>query len=234
MANQTLPSGPPIERIEELEPVITERKLWNIHYLFLAVILGIVAIAIELLSILLFDLDQNNALLLGVTIVVIYAITLFFLIEPKILREIKTRSIRTIETEKPVYRTIERPVVREVEKPVIERVYVTAPRKKLNIPRYNYLGSSETKTYHKHGCRFSKLIKRKYKINKYNDDFFKKNNYEPCEYCLIKPIGKLPKKKKVEVAVKKSKTISKTLPKPIKKEVKKQVKSEVKKQIKKI
>ncbi len=103
-----------------------------------------------------------------------------------LVREIQRPITTTIikEVEKPVIQTI----VKEVEKPVIKevekKVFIERPRKKLNIPKYDYIGSTNTKTYHKRSCRLSKLIKRKYKLSKNDLEFFKKQGYKACKICL--------------------------------------------------
>ena len=94
------------------------------------------------------------------------------------------------EVEKPVAQIVEveveKPVIKYrnkiVEKPVIK--YREKKRKKLNIPKYDFLGSNDTMIYHKHGCRFSKLIKPKHKISDNNEDFFKKNHFKKCKMCM--------------------------------------------------
>ena len=179
------------KRGEYLEPVITETRIWNQANLIFAVVLAGVFIIAGALSILLLGFSTLEKVILGFGLVAVYAIILFFLIEPTLLREIRSREIQTIE--KPVFRTIEKPV--EVEK-IVDRqvpVYINRPqyinkiktryinkiktryvdriktryiqrrRKKLNIPHYEYVGSSETKTYHKryHPCKVCILKQRK-------------------------------------------------------------------------
>lgn len=63
-------------------------------------------------------------------------------------------------------------------------IYVTNPRKKLDIPRYDYVASSETKTYHKKSCRLGKLIKKKYKVLNNDPNYFTRNGYKSCKICI--------------------------------------------------
>ena len=199
-------------QLEHLQPEIKEHRLWNMRNIFLAVLLGVVGIIIEYVGVNIVGLNTVESLILGVIIVVIYAIVLFFLLEPEIMREVRMTSVKTVERHvdrpviKEVVRTVDRPVekrvyvdrpvikevVRTIDRPVVrtiqrfKKVYVEKPRKKLNIPSYNYLGSSETKTYHKHGCRFSKLIKKKYKVSNNSANYFRARKYKPCEICILK------------------------------------------------
>lgn len=138
--------------------------------------------------------------------ILIYAVFLFIAI-----RNTKEQEIKEVETPiKKVYisnpvQTVERPVVRNVirtvEKPIIRRipVYIEKARKKLNIPKYNFVGSDETKTYHKRSCRLGKLIKRKNKVSNNSEDFFKKRKYKPCKICLKTKVKKSSKKVKRQI-----------------------------------
>jgi len=187
---------------QQPEPVISEEKLFNKKNLFLAFLLWIIGLVTFIIIVGYFDLDFANSVITAISIIIPYIIILFFLLEPKILRKVHTKEIETIE--KPVIRFVERPVfkevikevekpvfrdvVREVERPVfrerIKKIFIEKPREILNIPRYKYRGSTETKTYHKTSCRLSKLIKRKYKISKNSPLYFTRRGFKPCKTCL--------------------------------------------------
>jgi len=182
-------------------PIISERVVWNHNHVFLAFFIGIIIVFTELVSVYVLDLNTTNAVIFGLSLLVLYGIALFFLLEPRILREVKTKELRAIDrpfavtkeiiVEKPVevVRTVE-PVVRKiyVDKPIYIRkpVYIERRRKKLVIPHYNFAGSSLTKTYHTSNCRLGKSIKRKYKVHDNKQSFFIKKLYRPCEVCILK------------------------------------------------
>ena len=166
------------QNIQHLEPIITEEKLFNLNNLFLSFFIGITAIALIVVLILFLDLDRSDSILFSSLVIICYAIILFFLLEPSILRKVHTKEVQTIE------RPVE--VIRTVERPVIRKVFVEKQRKKLDIPRYEYRGSSQTKVYHKTSCRLSKSIKPKYKISKHSAEYFKRNKFKPCKMCLSK------------------------------------------------
>ena len=52
--------------------------------------------------------------------------------------------------------------------------------------KLKYVGSIETKKYHKSNCRFSKLIKAKYRLESNEESFFKKKKFKPCKTCIKK------------------------------------------------
>jgi len=192
------------ETRQEFSPIITEKQVWNQGNVFLSIFLGFVVVVFEVVARFLLDLPKFYLAFLGISLIIIYAIILFFLLEPRLLREIRTTEIRTFE--KPVIKEIvkevprdvvrevikevPRDVIREVEKPVTKTitktVYVPQPRKKLDIPKYNFLGSSETKVYHTRNCRFGKLIKKKYKVSSNFENHFKNRKYRGCKVCIQK------------------------------------------------
>ncbi len=96
--------------------------------------------------------------------------------------------IREVPIEKEIVKIVEKPVIQRVEVPVIKwlerKVYIK--RKKLHIIKFNYIASTETKTFHKRNCRFGKLIKRKYKIHNNKYSFFQKKHFKACKVCLKK------------------------------------------------
>ena len=83
---------------------------------------------------------------------------------------------------------VEKEVIKEV--PIEKKVYVDRPvyiqekREPLNIPKYDYVGSSETKTYHKRSCRLGKLIKKKYKISNNSESYFRSRGFKRCAACF--------------------------------------------------
>ena len=177
---------------------VRERTLWNQGNVIWAVALGFIIILIEFLVVKLFNLESIPAIFIGAILVFIYSIILFFLLEPAILREIKTREVVTIEkpvikeipryvvhtVEKPIEKYVDRPVEKYVDRPV--PVYTGSPKRKLNIPKYDYIGSSETKTYHTRYCRLGKLIKKKYKVHSNKISDFKRKKFKPCKVCVLK------------------------------------------------
>tara|TARA_Y100000310_G_scaffold167460_1_gene167220 strand:- start:2612 stop:3217 length:606 start_codon:yes stop_codon:yes gene_type:complete len=173
-------------------PRVIDRKRWKEGNILWALLVGAGVVLIELFSLVLFDLSRINISLLGIILVLVYAIFLFFLLEPHILREITHMHVRTVE--KPVVKEVVRTVVkpdiryRTVEKPVIKRVLVPVARKrkKLNIPKHKFFASDDTRTYHERNCRFRKLIKRKNQEHSNSEAYFKKKKYAACKMCIGK------------------------------------------------
>ncbi|MEI6731420.1 MAG: hypothetical protein WCK90_01935 [archaeon] len=115
-----------------------------------------------------------------------------------------TPIVKEVVVEKPVVKTVYRdriirpkPVVKTVyktkivrPKPVVKTVYrtrIVRPKvKKLNIPHYNFIGSTQTRTYHTRNCRLGKLVKKKYKLMDNSPNFFKKRKFKSCKMCIQK------------------------------------------------
>jgi len=116
---------------QQLEPVIEEEKLSNMRNLWIAFALVVVCIAGFTGMVKYFELNFMRSLLIGLSIVVAYAVILFFLLEQKVLRKIHTREIQTYE--QPILKTIEieKPVVKIVEKPVMKKIFIDRPVEKI-------------------------------------------------------------------------------------------------------
>lgn len=175
------------------------------------IIAGIIASLVVLIAIFVsialeFNLVQN--IVMSWILTTAYALFAFFLIDPKLNinpvryvdRPLVQEIIRIVE--KPVFKeiqvpienkvieVIEKPVIKEViryiERPVVKYVDRIVKRKKLNIPKYNFVASNQTRTYHKRNCRLGKLIKKKYKFQNNSQNFFKKKHYKGCKVCIKK------------------------------------------------
>lgn len=193
-------------QLRYLDPIVKQRRLWNMNYVLAALVVGFILIVIQILAMIVLSLNQTGSWILAFILLLIYACILYFLLEPKLLREVtqpilKTETtIKQVEIAKPVeiIRTIEKPiekpveVIKTVEKPVyIERkVFVDRPiaikSKKLSIPKYKYVGSTLTNVYHLKTCRLAKSIKAKYRLNTNSTAIFKSKKYKPCKVCVLK------------------------------------------------
>jgi len=169
-----------------IEEKIFSKKTWKLKNIFagLFVCLFFIIFASSVIFFLRFDMTNNIIFLSSLSL--IYAILVFLLMQPHVFRGVERREIQTIS--RPIVREIpiikEVPVIRTVEKPV----YVSTPKQKLNIPRYDFVGSSQTKTYHTRNCRLGKLIKKKYKESSNDRDFFTKRKYSACKVCILRKV----------------------------------------------
>jgi len=183
--------------IKYLKPEMREYNSFRGENLAIAILIGCLAIFGFILISLLFSFNLIQLILVSAIILIVF---LLVLLEPQSYREVTKNILETVET--PVYREvyIDRPIIKEVPvikevirkvsvpeyREVIKNVYIEKKRKKLNIPKYKFLGSTETKTYHLRACRFSKLIKRKYKVSNNSKKFFTSKRFKACKMCLSK------------------------------------------------
>lgn len=183
--------------VSSTEQKVLEKRIWNQANFAISALIFIVIVIIFIVLTVLMNLDVITLAMIACFFIVIYAVILFFLLEPKLLREVHRTTIQTIE--KPVERIVERPVERQVqntlllEKPspitheIEKRIYISPGKtKSLSIPKYAFIGSSQTKSYHKRNCRLGKLIKKKYKMHSNQESFFIKKRFKPCEVCILK------------------------------------------------
>lgn len=168
----------------------------------IALVAASLVIVSAILISLIFEFDTIQNLILGWILTGLYGTFAIILVGDLEVVEIEkiipihvpveNRIIEFIE--KPVFRDlpiqipIENKVIEIIEKPVIREVFIErenkTEKKKLNIPPYNFLGSSETKRFHKRNCRFSKLIKKKYKVHNNSKAYFKNKRYKACKVCI--------------------------------------------------
>ena len=166
-----------------------KKKVLDPTNVLLTFLIGVGVILFVIGSIASFELEQYDAITLAVITVFCYAGIILILLKPKIVEEkpVKEKIITKIkEIEK--IKKVEVPVIKKVEKivekPIIKRIFIErAKKKKPSVPRPNYVGSSQTEVYHKKSCKFSKLIKKKYKVSEDNRKYFSLRGYKPCKSC---------------------------------------------------
>jgi hypothetical protein len=160
----------------------------------IAVIVGVLLFLVLMIILFGFDLTLTLKIIFVIIIIAFYIIVLSFLFEKRWIKEIIDTITQVDErvVEKEVIKKVDRPVIYEVPRPIIHDVIkpvdrlVVMKREKLNIPKYDYVGSNQTMNFHKNNCRLSKLIKKKYKILNNDYKYFIKNGYSPCKVCILK------------------------------------------------
>jgi hypothetical protein len=171
--------------IKYSKPIVTEKSSGYFTGFVISVFVAILLIFLAIITLYVFSLTNAQEILLIGSLILFYLI-----ISPILMRSRKTKEIRTLGV-----RTVEKPVEKKVyikSKPIIKRVVVNknvyvaknVKRAKLNIPRFAYVGSTQTKHYHTRNCRLGKLIKNKYKEHSNTQSFFKKRGYNHCKMCI--------------------------------------------------
>lgn len=167
--------------------------LWKSTSFFIAIIMFFIAIIVGIILNNLLHLSLVKNLILFALLGALYLFFIVVLFEFNIFHRTRVIEKQIVqEVERPIVQEVivDRPVVREVvvEKPVFHKVpeyiYVEKPKVKLNIPKYDYIGSQDTMTYHRRSCRFSKLIKKKYKVMNNSPAYFVRNRFKPCKSCI--------------------------------------------------
>lgn len=167
------------------------------------IVAGIVAVLTILFVILvsfMLELRLVENLVLSWVFTTLYSLFAFFLIEDKRVFGRTNFVDRPVYVDRPVDRIVDRVVIQEVpiqipvenrtievvDRPVeVERV-VPAQRRTLNLPKYNFVASSQARTFHKRSCRLGKMIKKKYKIQSNSKAFFKRKRFKACKSCINK------------------------------------------------
>ena len=168
---------------------------------------AVLTIVLSVLISLILDFNLIRNLTLGWIMTAFYAVFVILLYGTDIRREIIEKPvyidkivekvvekpvevIKEIVKEVPIQIPVENKTIEVVEKPVYRDVFrdrvkvVQSPVRRLNIPKYKFVASKETKRYHTRNCRLGKLIKKKFKINSNSQNFFKKKKFKACKICL--------------------------------------------------
>lgn len=182
--------------------VVRVRRLWSLGNLMFAFFLGVAIIIIDFIFITLFNLELIISILIATISSIFYAVMLFFLLEPRFMKEIEQNTIETID--RPVEKRIflERPVIKEVpvdrevirevkvevpvDREVIKEVPVAVPvRRSMPSPvHHKYVGSVTTKIYHSTKSRLARLIRPKNRLYGETRQFFEKKGYKPSHNLL--------------------------------------------------
>ncbi len=187
-----------MQGVRRLEPRVSRKQVYNQGYVITAIVFGLVFIGVFAFAVYSLGLNGVLAFVLGVSIVVIYAVLLFFLLEPSLMTEVVNREIR--EFEKPVIKEVIKPVevVKTIEKPVVKYVdrpvYVPKPRKKTKSVHYKFVGSSNTKVYHSTRSRLARLIKYSNRVYGNTHEFFKARGFHPAKHLIDKMSNEKRKK----------------------------------------
>jgi hypothetical protein len=167
--------------------------------ILLVVLTGMLTIVFVVLVSLILELGLVQNLVLSWVFTTLYAIFSFLVIgDLKVSRVVEKRvyvdrpfeveKIREVIKEVPVMVQIpvENKTIEVVDRPVYRDVIrtVRSPVRKLEIPRFEYVASSQEKRYHKRNCRLGKLIKKKFKVQSNSQTFFKRKKYKACKMCI--------------------------------------------------
>ena len=108
------------------------------------------------------------------------------IVERPIIKEVPVYTQIPIENR--IIEVVEKQVIKEIPVEVVveKKVYVEKSKKKLAIPHFKFIASTQTKRYHTRFCRLGKLVKKKFKIHSNSQAFFKKKNFKACKKCVKK------------------------------------------------
>jgi len=178
---------------------ITTEKLWSLKNIQLALFIGFALLIIDIVLFYALNTDMETSLIITLTSVVIYAIVLYFLLNPTRQKTIEKEKIKQIE--KPTIKVVEKPVVRTIEKPVVKKV--ASPPITINndpLKKYPYVASVKSKKIHHTSTTAGRMIRPENREFAHKLDKLKKKGYAEGQ---VDPKAK-PVKKKAAKKAKKS------------------------------
>ncbi len=150
-----------------MEKRIIRKQVFDASTAIAAFLLGIAAI-LSIYAVYILITDLTWFLILLVLVVITYLILVFSVVLP---RQVIIESRRNINQ---IKQKVGSNSVAKIE----EDELVCEPKEK------EYVASSTSNTYHLNTCRFSKMIKDKYKEQSDDSKKFRKKGYEPCSVCI--------------------------------------------------
>ena len=166
-------------KIQKISKLDSRNLIIGLFSLLLLAVLGYLAT-------ILLEFNKQESLILAFSLLGFYAALMFILASKKTIILVKKQETETKILEKIIEKPIIKEIIKEIKTPIQTIKVVKQSPKKLNIPKYNYLGSTINKTFHSRNCRLGKLIKKKYKLSNNSKSFFIKRKFKPCKVCILK------------------------------------------------
>lgn len=168
------------------------RAIYGTQNLIISVFVAFVLIVINVFSIFAFKFGVLEVLVLSVLSLILYLGLILF------LRSYSGRARRVASSgafesadkinEKPLNKPVAMYIPsnddRSLAEDIMKEIRGSVPAEKVEIPHYDYIGSTQTRTYHIKTCRLAKLIKPKFKLMNNSTLFFKKRKFRACKMCV--------------------------------------------------
>jgi hypothetical protein len=152
---------------------ITLEKIWSLRNIQIALFIGFILLIIDVATLFLLNADIKTSLIIILLSVIIYAIVLYFLLNPPSQRTIEKDRVRQIETPtiKIIEKPIEKPIVKIVEKPIERIKYIEKPllrqiNRPISVPvrsdpmkDYSFVVSKKTGIIHPTDSTAGRMIK---------------------------------------------------------------------------
>lgn len=159
---------------------IVRRDNYGLSNLFIGLLVALLLIFCILFSIFDFGLSLIQSLIVILVGIVMYGILIIVLLATSRNSVFVKESANVSDIAKEVVKEIDKnDKINEMKDKMEDKI-------DFNIPKYEYIGSILSKTYHKRTCRLGKLIKKKYKLSDNNVAFFKSKRFKPCKVCIKK------------------------------------------------
>jgi hypothetical protein len=165
---------------------ISSEKIWNLKNIQIALFVGFLLLILDIILLYSLSADVELSLMIVLFSVIIYAITLYFLLNPPNQKTIEKERIKTIE--KPTIKIVEKPVIKTIEKPAEETRYIDKPVVKqiaspaiiINddpLKKYPFVASIKSKKIHSTKTTAGRMIKPENREFAHKVSILKKKGY---------------------------------------------------------
>jgi hypothetical protein len=152
---------------------VTLEKVWNLKNIQIALFIGFILLILSIGLLILTNANLQLALIILLICVIIYAIILYFLLNPQTQKTVEKDKIRNVERQtlkvvekpifKPILKVVEKPkeIIKIVERPVIRKVSrpITVPVNENLMENYPYVASTKSKKIHHTSSTAGRMIK---------------------------------------------------------------------------
>ena len=169
----------------------------------LALFIGFALLVIDLILIYILNANAVISLTILLVTVIIYSISLYFLLNPPVQKTIEKEKIKHVE--KPTIKVVEKPIIKIIEKPTEKIKYIDRPVvKKITTPpitinndplkKYSYVASTKSKKIHHTSTTAGRMIRPENREFAHKIDSLKKKGYTEGQLEPKKTIKKVSKK----------------------------------------
>ena len=152
---------------------VTFEKVWNLKNIQIALFIGLLLLIVSIGILIITDADLKLSLIILLICVIIYAIVLYFLLNPQTQKTIEKDKVRNIERQtlkviekpviKPVLKVIEKPkeIVKVIERPIIRKVSkpIIVPLEEDPMKNYPFVASKKSRKIHHTSSTAGRMIK---------------------------------------------------------------------------
>ena len=179
-------------KTEKTEKKIIVRRVRPVNYssrnLTISIVIIVLVFMIQVFLFFYLNIGVLSVLFIGILFLFMYMLLLLTLLNPFVIGDgIKHLIIQRSEISNIKNKVSESENTKEkneTDEHGLKEIVKEKVKRAIDLKRYGYVGSLDTKVYHRNSCRFAKTISKDYIDFNNNKDYFKNKGYKPCLVCI--------------------------------------------------